>query len=82
MNKISVGIIYKNRFEPARLEAEKLEKWLFKRGISAFLEEMRPQVSMDCVEMESSLIRKGVDWVVVLGGDGTLLGAARKVGKK
>ncbi len=69
----SVGIIYKHQHEPARLEAKRLEAWFSNRGIAVFSEEMTAETS--------SLIPDNVDWVVVLGGDGTLLGAARKVGQ-
>ncbi len=73
MPHASVGIIYKHNHEPAKLEADKLETWLKERQIRVFSEEME--------ETESSAIPDDVDWVVVLGGDGTLLGAARSVGK-
>ena len=73
----SVGIIYKHRHEPARLEAGKLEAWFKKKGIEPFLEEMEPDETL-C--RESSIIPRNVNWIVVLGGDGTLLGAARRVG--
>ena len=73
MTTTSVGIVYKYRHKPARLEAKKLEEWLKKRGIEAFSEEVRSE--------ESSVIPISVDWVVVLGGDGTLLGAARRIGQ-
>lgn len=69
----SVGIIYKHQHEPARFEAKRLEAWFSNRGIAVFSEEMTAETS--------SLIPDNVDWVVVLGGDGTLLGAARKVGQ-
>ena len=69
----SVGIIYKRQHEPARLEAGKLETWFKKRGIEVFSEEMEAG--------RASLIPDSVNWVVVLGGDGTLLGASRKVGR-
>jgi len=73
MTTTSVGIIYKHRHEPARLEANKLEEWFKKRGIEAFSEEVESK--------ESSVIPRSVDWAVVLGGDGTLLGAARRIGR-
>jgi len=69
----SVGIIYKHQHEPARLEAGKLESWFRKKGIEVFSEEMETE--------GASLIPDSVNWVVVLGGDGTLLGASRKVGR-
>ena len=81
MHNMSVGIIYKHRFDPARKEAEKLEKWLGKRGVDAVSEEMHPKGRMNGIVEESCILKKGVKWVVVLGGDGTLLGAARKVGR-
>ena len=77
----SVGIIYKHRHEPARKEAKKLENWFKKKGIKVFLEEMKTKGSLNGYCEESKVIPKTVDWVVVLGGDGTLLGAARRVGR-
>ncbi len=73
MPHASVGIIYKHHDEPAKLEADKLATWFKERGIRVFSEEMGAS--------ESSAIPDDMDWVVVLGGDGTLLGAARSVGK-
>ncbi len=69
----SVGVIYKHQHEPARLEAKRLGAWFSNRGIAVFSEEMTAKTA--------SLIPDNVDWVVVLGGDGTLLGASRKVGQ-
>ncbi|UCH08992.1 MAG: NAD(+)/NADH kinase [Deltaproteobacteria bacterium] len=77
----SVGIIYKNRFEPARLECERLSSWFFERGITVYSEEMSsPRAHPSRYHEEETTIPETVDLVVVLGGDGTLLGAARKVG--
>jgi len=70
----SVGIIYKHSHEPARLEAEKLEGWLKEREIEVFSEEMEAEESFDMSSQEASVIPKTVNWVVVLGGDGTMLG--------
>jgi len=77
----SVGIIYKHHHEPARIEAEKLKDWFKQKGITVFSEEMKTKGSLDGCCKESMVIPKAVDWVVVLGGDGTLLGAARRVGR-
>ena len=77
----SVGIIYKHHHEPARIEAEKLKDWFKQKGIKVFSEEMKTKGSLDGSCEESMVIPKTVDWVVVLGGDGTLLGAARRVGR-
>jgi NAD+ kinase len=81
MSGLSVGIIYKNSFEPARIEAERLEKWLRDRNVAVFSEEMGPMGRMNGCYEESALFPNHLNWIVVLGGDGTLLGAARKVGR-
>jgi NAD+ kinase len=81
MPSASVGIIYKHHHEPAKSEAKKLEDWFKKKGIKVFSEEMKAAESLHKGLEESSDIPKAVDWVVVLGGDGTLLGAARRVGR-
>jgi NAD+ kinase len=81
MSEPSIGIIFKHRHQPAEEEAGKLTEWLEARGIRVFSEEM------DTLDLSAgrngptrSTIPPDVDWIVVLGGDGTLLGAARKVG--
>jgi NAD+ kinase len=76
----SVGIIYKHHHEPARLEAARLELWFKERGIKVFSEEMKTKESSSA-RLEEYIIPQSVDWFVVLGGDGTLLGAARKVAR-
>jgi NAD+ kinase len=77
----SVGIIYKYAHKPAQTQAGKLERWLKERGLRVFSEEMEIRDSLGWSIEESSSIPTTVNWVVVLGGDGTLLGAARKVGR-
>jgi NAD+ kinase len=81
MSQKSVGIIYKHHHEPARTEALKLEDWFKKRGIKVFSEEMTAEVPQESSSPREPVVPKDVDWIVVLGGDGTLLGAARQVGK-
>ncbi|MFH1351748.1 MAG: NAD(+)/NADH kinase [Pseudomonadota bacterium] len=80
MSRTSVGIIYKYRFEPARSEAITLKEWFKEKGVSVFLEEMSTIAEHNRCPEGPSLIPDTVNWVIVLGGDGTLLGAARKVG--
>jgi NAD+ kinase len=77
----SVGIIYKHHHEPARKEAERLSTWFRKKDIRVFSEEMNAKGPANGTFKESSAIPTDVNWVVVLGGDGTLLGAARRVGR-
>ncbi len=77
----SVGIIYKHNFEPARAECSRLKGWLEDRGIVVYTEEMSAKATTRIYSEEETSIPNTVDWVAVLGGDGTLLGAARKVGR-
>ena len=77
----SVGVIYKHHFEPARIEAQRLAAWIAEKGIAVFQDSMDTTSTADGCVGEASAIPHDVGCVVVLGGDGTLLGAARKVGK-
>lgn len=81
MTPSAVGIIYKRHYGPAKTEAEKLETWLRGKGLRVFAEEMGAKEAFFTSCEQSSDIPKTVRWVVVLGGDGTLLGAARKIGQ-
>ena len=77
----SVGIIFKHDFEPARMECQRLKEWFETMGVNVFTEEMASKALLSqCLEEETS-IPESVDLVIVLGGDGTLLGAARKIGR-
>ena len=83
MSAVSVGVIYKHRFEPARKEAEKLVEWLNSKGLNTFSEEMGPTNGQKEEIYADSLILpvNELKWIIVLGGDGTLLGASRKYGR-
>jgi NAD+ kinase len=81
MSQRTIGIIYKRNFELARLEAEKLENWLKAEGMAVFSEEVSGGENLDSHQDAPSIFPKDMDSLVVLGGDGTLLGAARAVGK-
>ena len=80
MSSTSVGIIHKYNFDRARAEAMRLKKWLEERGVAVYSEEMNTTAPPNTCPEDPGGIPNSVDWVVVLGGDGTLLGAARKVG--
>lgn len=77
----SVGIIYKHGHEPAKIQAEKLEDWFRKKGIVVYSKEMEAEGSLNKPRIDTPDIPNNVNWVVVLGGDGTMLGAARMFGK-
>ncbi len=81
MSSQSVGIIYKHHHTPAKQEGERLGSWFKKKGIQVFSEEMDAKDSVNGNFEELSSIPNSVNWVVVLGGDGTLLGAARRIGR-
>jgi NAD+ kinase len=81
MSAQSVGIIYKHDHEPARDEAEKLALWFEKRGIESFSEEMSAEETLNGPGANASVVPNTVNWLVVLGGDGTMLGAARMLGR-
>lgn len=81
MSSLVAGIIYKNNHKPAQTQAKKLDKWLKLRGVEVYSEEMEVSDSPESSVEKQSSMPTTVSWVVVLGGDGTLLGAARKVGR-
>jgi NAD+ kinase len=81
MSETSVGIVYKHSHEPARKEAEKLQAWLEKRGVTVYSEEMSPKGRMNEFSEDSSITHDILKCLIVLGGDGTMLGAARKAGR-
>jgi len=83
MEKIpkSVGIIFKHDFEPAKRECQRLTHWFMERGIKVYPEEMASSPALNRYLEEETIIPDTADWVVVLGGDGTLLGAARKISR-
>lgn len=77
-----VGIIYKHNHAPARLEAEKLERWLEEKGLQVYSAEVGIVESLNRCRKEESAVPEHIDWLVVLGGDGTMLGAARTAGRR
>ena len=81
MSHRTIGIIYKRSFELARQEAQKLENWLKAKGLAVFSEEVSGGENLNSHQDTPSNFPKDMDALVVLGGDGTLLGAARTVGQ-
>lgn len=77
----AVGIIYKYQYHPASTEAEKLKRWFQSRETEVYLEEIGHTESLYGCSEEPTIIPETVNWVVVLGGDGTMLGAARRIGR-
>jgi len=71
-----VAIIYKAHTPEAKAQAKRLAKWLARRGSSAQLLESGPAQPANGREPEA-LLSRDTGLVVVLGGDGTMLGAVR-----
>lgn len=73
-----VIIVYKAHTEAARLQADDLARWLQGRGITASSFEGQP--AKPGAEPGPTLdMPESADLVVVLGGDGTMLGAVREI---
>jgi NAD+ kinase len=71
-----VAIIYKAHTAEAEDQAASLAKWLDQRGAASQLLQSGPAQPANGSEPEPTL-SQGTDLVVVLGGDGTMLGAVR-----
>ena len=76
-----IGFVVKHALPRAMLVADELRLWLAERNIDVFVEEGRMGPELRTGEAESSALPKDIDLVVVLGGDGTLLYAARTLGR-
>lgn len=77
-----VGIVVKPGQEEALRTAGELSAWLAERGVQV-VSEPRRAPRADAVEDElDRAIKENADLVVVLGGDGTIISAARLVGDR
>ncbi|CAN5626859.1 NAD(+)/NADH kinase [soil metagenome] len=70
----SVGIVLKPGHDEARATAAELSRWLVKNGIA----QLGEPISADTIKPEND-ITLDADLIVVLGGDGTMISAARIV---
>lgn len=75
--------LYLKRNKPEALQvANQLTKWAMARGVEIYLDEvLAPQVA-GSLPVDSLSFVEQAELVIVLGGDGTLLAAARLVGGK
>ncbi len=74
-----VGISVKPDSPEAGKAAGELQKWLLDRGIEVLLDAETARWN-DGPVVERALLARQVDLLVVMGGDGTLLAAAREAG--
>lgn len=79
VNVNSVGIIGKKRMGKVVDTASRLSKWLEERRIQCFLEEDLAAGLENISGVPREELARRVDLLVVMGGDGTLLSAARLV---
>jgi len=77
----TVGIISKPGSDAARELVPKVIEWLRARGISARLDDQSGEYA-GAAGLPRDSVPEGSDLVVVLGGDGTLLSAARAIGRR
>jgi NAD+ kinase len=79
----TVGICSKPNSTSAGAVAPQVVSWLRERGIGIRADQETAQYVGDSVEgMPRGEVPEGCDLIVVLGGDGTLLSAARAIGKR
>jgi NAD+ kinase len=79
----TVGICSKPHSTSAGAVAPQVISWLRERGISIRADQETAQYAGDSVEgIPRAEVPEGCDLIIVLGGDGTLLSAARAIGKR
>lgn len=77
-----IGLVVKQAQPEAMAVAQDLRSWLIQRGMEVFIGEAQViQTSAPGEAKASAAIPPDMDLVVVLGGDGTLLYAARALGR-
>lgn len=77
-----VGIISKPSVERAASVVPELLRWLAERGIAARCDHETASYAGNSEGLPRQEVPEGVQLVIVLGGDGTLLSAARAVGSR
>jgi len=75
----SVGVVVKPGSREAVAFAHTVIEWLRQRGLDALVEQDSPLKGASAVVSERSELLRRADLIVVLGGDGTLLGVARSM---
>lgn len=78
----TVGIISKPGVQAATQLVPQIVAWLRKRGIEVRCDQQTAAYDSALRGMARDAVPEGCDLMIVLGGDGTLLSAARAIGKR
>jgi NAD+ kinase len=78
----TVGVISKPNVQAAVTLVPKLLEWLHDRGIHVRIDEATAFYSGGVAATPRAEVPEGCDLIIVLGGDGTLLSAARAIGRQ
>ena len=78
----TVGIVSKPNSPAAGEIVPKLLEWLAHRGIEVRMDEQSAEYARTATGLPRQDVPEGSDLVIVLGGDGTLLSAARAIGRR
>ena len=77
-----IGLVVKRREPRAEPVVDRLLDWTAERGIDVVIQGQRSDPTGRSREVPSSELATTADLVIVLGGDGTMLGAARMLGER
>ncbi|MDX2032256.1 MAG: NAD(+)/NADH kinase [Blastocatellia bacterium] len=79
----TIGVVVKPRMTEAIGVVRDLQAWCLGRGIEMRAKDaIAEQIGCVALATEGEELREDVDLIVVLGGDGTMLGASRLVGSR
>ena len=78
----SVGLVVKRNDERALKLARELCHWIQSQGLKALVERQFESALPGAEPHEMRTLAERADLIVVLGGDGTLLGVARLIGRR
>jgi NAD+ kinase len=78
----TAGIVSKPNSEAARHVVPELLRWLGEHGIAARFDRETAEYAGAATGLPRDDVPEGCDVIVVLGGDGTLLSAARAIGRR